>query len=362
VPSAIHPVTAERIARHGFVHRPAITVAGAARLTTALQAQDALQSRLGVRARADGITESDVLAAIADRSVVRTWLMRGTVHLVDADDVRWMTALFGPTLQRRFRKRWTDLGLTADVLRRTARALPAVLSDGPRSRADIVAELRDRKLVPDSPDPQAVATHILLHATSIGLLCRATDHRRDALFTLLDDWTSGRPDGPRGDHALAEVVRRYFAAFSPATAADFTAWSGLPAGTAIALMRDELEPVDVAGSPGYRLRGSAPELAPRGSVRLVSGYDNYLVGYRDRGLLIADEHRPAVYVGGVIKPTVLLDGCVVATWRLARTTRDATVTVTPLREITGRTRNAIAREARDIGKFLGVPTQLHYDD
>ena len=156
-------------------------------------------------------------------------------------------------------------------------------------------------------------------------------------------------------------MRRYFAAFAPATAADFTTWSGLPS-AAIDLVRDELEPVDVAGRPGFRLR-PAPHDAPvvpakRGTVRLVAGFDNYLVGYRDRDLHIAEEHRPAVYVGGVIKPTVLLDGRIVAVWRLTRTPKDAAVTVTPLEPLSARTRSAIEREVRDIGRFVGQPARL----
>ena len=352
--SAAHPVTLERIARHGFATRPAASVLDAVRLTTAIQAQDPPQSRLGVRSRASGCTDTDVLAAIADRTVVRTWLMRGTVHLVAADDVRWLAALFGPALQRRFRKRWLDLGLTADVLAPIGGALPDVLSGGPRTRKEIVAELTARRLVPDSPDPQAVATHILVHATSIGLLCRATDHGRDALFTLLDEWTAGRADGPRGDDALAELARRYFAAFAPATAADFTTWSGLPSARAVQLIRDELEPVDVAGRPGFRLAGAEPLEAPRGTVRLTAGFDNYLVGYADRGLLLDDEHRAAVYVGGVIKPSVLVDGRIAGIWRLVRTRGAVDVEVTPLQPLTKRVHAVIEREIADIRRFVGA--------
>lgn len=352
MPSAAHPVTLERIARHGFATRPAGSVVDAVRLTTAIQAQDPAQSRLGVRSRAAGVTEADVRAAIADRAVVRTWLMRGTVHLVTADDVRWLSALFGPALQRRFRKRWLDLGLTAEVLAPITDAIPGVLAQGPRSRKDIIAALAEQRLVPESPDPQAVATHILAHATSVGLLCRATDHGRDALFTLLNDWTAGRPDGPRGDDALAELARRYFAAFAPATAADFTTWSGLGSARALELIRDELTPVDVAGRPGFRLTCAADPEPVRGTVRLVSGYDNYLVGYADRGLLLDDQHRAAVYVGGVIKPSVLVDGRIAGIWRLARTRGTASVEVTPLRTLTARVRAAIDREIADICRFV----------
>jgi hypothetical protein len=354
----VDAIVAERFARHGLAARDAAGVVEAARLTTAIQAQDAPQSRLGLRARGAAFTEADVLDAVAAGTVVRTWLMRGTVHLVDADDVRWLTALFGPALQRRFAKRWRDLGLVPGTLDPIVTALPAILAAGPLTRGEIVAELRERGLVPDSTDPQAVATHILLFATSVGLLCRATDVRRDARFTLLDPWTKRRPDGPRGDDALAEIARRYFAAFAPATAADFTAWSGLPSTRAIGLIRDELDTVDIDGRTGFRPAGDTVEVSRGATVRLAPAWDNYLVGYADRRFLLDDSLRPEVYVGGLIKPTVLHNGRVVATWRLTRSAKANEVSVVPLQDLSAAVRRGIAAEVRDLGRYLGVAVTL----
>ena len=156
------------------------------------------------------------------------------------------------------------------------------------------------------------------------------------------------------DDALAELARRYFAAFGPATAADFTAWSGLPSSRAVSLVRDELTEVPVGTRTGYRL-GQAE---PLDGVRLLSAFDNYLVGYRDRSMIIDDAHRGAVYVGGVIKATVLVDGRVLGIWKLARTPKAATVTVTPFVPFTARVRRAIADEVEDIGRFIALPTAL----
>jgi hypothetical protein len=359
VPAAINPVLAERLARHGFIHRPARTVAEAARLTTAIQAQDPGASRLGLWARARGVTEQDVLVAINDdRTVVRTWLMRATVHLVAADDVRWLTSVIGPSFAGKFRKRWLDIGLTPEVLDRTAAALPLLLADGPKSRRALMAGLAAQGIGLDLTDPQA-RSHILLHATGIGMVCRGPDLGRDPTFALLDQWLPNAPsasNGPTGDEALAELARRYFAAFSPATPADFATWSGLPSSKAIALIRDELTPIEVDGRAGFTL---GPVEARRG-LRLLSGFDNYLVGYRDRDLFMDPAYRDRVYVGGVIRPTVLLDGRIVGTWRLARTKTAASVTVamfdTPARKV----QLAIEAEVADIGAFIGLRTELAF--
>jgi hypothetical protein len=355
--SRLHPVTAERVLRHGFDARPARDAVSAARVTTAIQAQDPLQSRLGLRSRGTGFTEADVFRAIDEHLVVRTWLMRATIHLVTAEDVRWLTRLLGPTFARRYRKRWLDIGLTPTVLARTADALPAVLADGPLTKAEILAALRARGITIPMVDPQA-PIHMLVHATGLGLICRGSDRGRDATFALLDDWVPevSATHDLHGDAALAEVARRYFSAFAPATAADFSTWSGLPSGRALELLRDELERVDIDGRPGFRRTGTAPaEQVPVGSVRLLAGYDNYLVGYRDRGLFVSEQHRSTVYVGGVIKPTVLVDGRVAGIWRLTRERAGASLSVHPFAPLSAAVRRAIEAEAADISRFLAVP-------
>jgi hypothetical protein len=343
-------VAAERMTRQGLVDRPAETVTDAARLTGGLQAQDPQASRLGVRARSRHRTEADVLRAIDQRTVVRTWLMRATIHLVAAEDVVWMTRLLGPAIARRFAKRWTDLGLTPQLLDRTAAALPDVLAAGPLTRRQVVTALAERG-VELPPDDQA-ASHVLLQATAVGLVCRAPDQGRQATFTTLADWVPDAPEGPSGDDGLAELARRYFRAFSPATAADFTAWSGLASARAIALIRDELTPVDIDGRPGYRLG----EIAPQRGLRLLPAFDNYLVGYRDRALIIGPDDRGQVYVGGIIRPTVLLDGQAIGTWRVIRRPDAATVALTPFPGLARTARKAIEAETDDIARFLAVQT------
>lgn len=181
------PVLGERVARHGFVHRPASSVTAAAAMVAGIQAQDGSASRLGVRARSARTTEAHVLAAIEHRQVVRTWLMRNTIHLVPADDLRWMTALLGPMIRRRFATRhWPRLGLTPDVLDAAAAIAPRILTGRALTRAAFTAELAERG-VPVETNGQA-STHVLVYLSAIGLTCRATDRGRETTFALIDDW------------------------------------------------------------------------------------------------------------------------------------------------------------------------------
>ncbi|HEY8301690.1 MAG TPA: winged helix DNA-binding domain-containing protein [Jatrophihabitans sp.] len=331
---------AERMARHGFVDRPCPNVAAAAAHTVAIQAQDLGQARLGVRARAATVTEDDVTAALADRAVVRTWLMRNTIHLVAADDLRFLVREFGPLIRRRFARRWDELGLTPDLLTRAETAVPGMLAAGPLTRHEVADGLRSRGITVGGDQ---APTHLMVHLATTGLTCHADGDR----FALTDDWVPHAADGPRGDDARAELARRYFRAFSPATAADFTAWSGLPSGRAIGLIRDELVPVEVNGRRGFRL--GAPD---RGTgVRLLSGFDNLLIGYRDRTGLVPDERRGEVYVGGIIRPTIVRDGVVVGRWRLDRA--NGRVQLTHFAPPPPALRSAVADEVEDLARFVG---------
>ena len=344
-------VSGERIARQGLAVRAEVGVRAAVALAAGIQAQDAPASRLGVRARDRAATDADVVRAIVeDRTVVRSWLMRATIHLVDSADVRWMTALLGPMIRRRFGGiRWPELGLSTDVLARAEALAPEVLAPGPLTRHELSAALAERGV---EVDPRGQApTHLALFLSSLGLVCRGPDRGAQVTFTLLDSWLPEVLEGPRGDEALAELARRYFRAFSPATPADFTAWSGLPSARAIALIRDELTAGRIGGQAGYRLGAVEPE---RG-LRLLPAFDNYLVGYRNRDLIIDRDRRAEVYVGGIIRPTVLLDGHVVGRWRLLRSGRSATVEVWPFAACSTAMRRLIEQEVDDVGRFLNMP-------
>ncbi|MBE7187407.1 winged helix DNA-binding domain-containing protein [Jatrophihabitans endophyticus] len=347
------PLVLERSTRHGLPGRHCDSVVGAARLTVAIQAQDAPASRLGIRARLPGVTEADVIAAVEDvRSVARTWLMRGTIHLVDAADLRWLVRLTGPVTRRRMRLRWSQMGLTDDVLDRCLTLLDDVLADGPRTRAEVRAAFESDGVARAFTEDQAT-THVLLHASTVGAVCRATDRGRDATFARLADWLPDAPEGPSGDEASAELARRYFAAFAPATSADFGAWSGLPHGRAVGLIRDELTPVDVDGRPGFRLG----EVEPERGVRLLPAFDNYLIGYADRAAIVPGAARPMVYQGGMIRPTVVADGAVVGSWSLPRSS--GRLSVTPFGSSwPKRVLAEVEREAADVARFIGADVAL----
>jgi hypothetical protein len=344
----------ERMTRQGLARQGTGQPAEVAASAFGLQAQDAAAARLGVRARSSGLDEAGVVQACeVQRSVVRTWLMRATVHLVAAEDLRWMAALFGPMIERRFANvRWRELGIDEGVIEAATPLAHEVLTGRQLTRREFAAELADRG-IRLAEDPSA-PTHLLMALSCRGVTCRAGDQGRDSTFALLDEWV---PSGPAPADPMAELARRYFRAFGPATAADFTAWSGLPSGAAISAIRDELTEVGLHGRRGWTLGTVEP--AP--GVRLLPMFDNYLIGYRDRTGMLDPAVHGRIYVGGVVKATVVCDGRMIGIWRLHRSGRSVTVRVAPFERFTRRHLDELERERVDLERFFGRAVGLTVD-
>ena len=345
----------ERMTRQGLARQGTGTAAQVAAAAVGLQAQDVVAARLGVRARSSAVTEADVVAAgEAERGVVRTWLMRATVHLVAAQDVRWMTALLGPMIERRFANvRWRELGIDQQLIDGAIPLVREVLAGRQLTRRQIAAELAEHgvRLAEDA----SAATHLLMALSCRGVTCRVGEKGRDSTFALLDDWV---PAAPAPVDPPAELARRYFRAFGPATAADFATWSGLPSSAAISAIRDELTEVTFDGRRGWMLGA----VEPARGLRLLPMFDNYLIGYRDRTAMFDPAVQTLVYVGGIIKATVVCDGRVIGIWQLERSRRPATIRITPFERFTRRHRDELERERADVERFLARPVGLSIDD
>lgn len=328
-----------------------------------IQAQDRRAAALSVRARTQGLTLGDVeQAQLVDRSVVRTWAMRGTFHLVAAEDVGWLLALLGPIFVAAGRRRLHELGLDDDNSARAVRLIADALDrHETRTRAELADDLRRRGLGIE-PGGRAIA-HLVHRAALEGVLCVGPDHDGHEAYVRLDRWTNtGAAHDPEA--ALAELGRRYLSAYGPAGPHDLAAWSGLPltqARRAWSMLDAERTEVLVAGEPCSVLsaQGAAPPDRAGPVVRLLPAFDTFLLGYRSRALHLDDRHLRRVWPGGGwIHPTVVVDGRVVATWRLRGRGRRAELVVEPFDRLQRTVALALEADAADVGRFLGTSPSL----
>ena len=215
--------------------------------------------------------------------------MRGTLHLVAAEDVPLMLAVFAPVHLARGQRRLTQLGLPPELAERSTAEAAAVLEEGPLTRHELAARLRERG-VPVDAEGQA-PIHVVRRAALAGVLIEVGEGRYGAF-----------DPGPLPDRdaAVAELARRYAAAHAPATAEDFAAWSGLPAADVRGAWRDVEPP---AGEP------------EEGGVRLLPAFDEWLLGWASRDLVLPRAHAGEVLRGGIIRAVAIADGRVFATWR-----------------------------------------------
>jgi hypothetical protein len=340
---------AARLRAQGLGERRARDAHDAVAGALAIQAQDTRSSRLGVRARSEGLTREDVVRACSEeRSVVRTWAMRGTLHMLAAEDVRWILALVGPGVERRDGRRRADLGLTPALCERVLEAIPRVLADAaPLTRAELMEALIARGLPIDTAD-QGPA-HIVLLAAVRRMICRGPDRPdEEPTYVLLDDWVAPERERER-DAALAELARRHRAAYGPSDAADLRYWSGLPAGEARRAW-------ELAGQPP-----DPPDDLARPPTRLLPAFDGYLLGHRDRSPVLDPRHASGLTSGSWILPSVVVDGRVVGTWRRSRSGARETVTVRPFGRLPRGSMAGLRAEAADVGRFLGATGVLEVE-
>jgi len=342
-----------------LLHRPPdATVASVVRRQLAVQAQDYRQARLAIRARTRGTTTADVDRALTeDRSIVVTWVNRGTLHLVAREDYPWLLGLTAPTLVTAVMRRLEQEGVpSADTDRAVAVIGRALADEGPLTRHQLGERL-------DAAGIRTLgqATIQVLFLTGIrGITVRGPVVEDLQRYVLARDWLDAPPAptslrGEARERALAELARRYLRGHGPAGDRDLAVWAGLPlrdARAALKLIGDEL--VD-APDDLVDVRRTADESGPaRVPPRLLPMWDEMLVGWRDRSYVIPEEHRE-LFMGknGILPATVCVGGRALGTWGVKRTGRTIAVNVKPYGAdgFSAATAKAVAREAADIARF-----------
>jgi hypothetical protein len=299
----------------------------------AVQAQDLPAARLAIRARTSGVTAAEVDRLLANGSLVVGWLLRGTLHLVAAEDYHWLLGLTAPTRLSTNRRRLGQEGVPPDDADRAVATIERALADdGPLTRGELAGRLAAAGVRTEGP-----ATHHLLALAALrGVAVLGPLRNGTQAFVLARDWL-GPPGTFDRDAAVAELARRYLAAHAPATPADLARWSGLP-------LRDARRlPAGSLGQP--------PAVAP--PPRLLAAFDPYLLGWKDRSFAVPAQHARRVHPGGgVLRAVAAIGGEAAGTW--AR--RGGRIEIEPFSPLRPGDELALAAEAEDIVRFEAKPS------
>jgi hypothetical protein len=303
---------AQRISATTF-RRPAEVVAWLG----AMQAQDYLGALWAVGLRLEAARESDIERALADRTIVRTWPMRGTLHFIAAADARWVIDLLAPKIISRASRRFRELGLDETTFARARRVLSKRLDGGTGVTRSAVYEALERGKISTAGQR---GIHILWRLAQECFLCFGPREGKQHTFVLFDQWLPSARALSR-EEALAELACRYFTGHGPATTADFAWWSGLSASDArlaVHVAGRRLDAETIGGRAAWLPRNTAPITAATRSSRayLLPAFDEFVVGYADRSAALDPGRTRHVNTGGgILKPTIVLDGRIVGTWQ-----------------------------------------------
>jgi len=350
-----------RLAAQGIAHPRATSPEAVVTHLGAVQAQDYPGALWSIGLRTQGATRADIERAVTGRAIVRTWPMRGTLHFVPAVDVAWMLRLLAPRVLRSRASVYRYHELDDTTLRKVRIVIERALTREPvLTRRALFAEL----------DAARVATtgqrgvHILQRLSMERMLCHGPHADKEPTFTLFDEWIPASRE-PSRDEALQTLAERYFTGHGPASLRDFANWTGLTmadARVALRLAQPLLERVDAEAGEMWMSNALDDTRAPASRAHLLPGFDEYLLGYRDRSAVLAAPYAELITPGGngVFQPTLVVDGRVRGTWRRSSQRRGTTVRVLPFEKLPAPIRKAFVTAADRYAGFLGVPVVLEW--
>lgn len=348
----------QRLAAQGLIGEAAREPVTVVERLLAVQAQDARAARLALRGRSRGFTAAAIDRELTERrSLVISWLNRGTLHLVRSEDFPWLHALITHRQTTMVRRRLAEEGVSPAQMEKGVALIRRRLADeGPLTRI----QLKERLDAAGVPTAGQAMLHLLYWTTIQGHILRGPMVDKQHAFVLVEDWLGPQPEM---DHewALAELARRYLVGHAPATDRDLAKWAGLPLGqvrTGLKLIAGELEQLP---DGNLILRKHAPRPAESTTEadsaaaeppppRLLGAYDPVLHGWADRSFIIPrEEDRRVVTINGIFRPTILIKGKVAGTWTMP----DGAVALEPFRGLSAADRAALEAEAAAVRKFLG---------
>jgi hypothetical protein len=335
-----------------------------------IHAQVMAAAELSLCARVDGITQQDVRTALwRDRTLVKAWTLRGTLHLHPAGELAlWFAArraVAGPFPEEL--EEWRDPAgaLHVPVGPDEVKAIRAAVSDALDHhcllREELVAEVVRRV------GPRHEQRLLSGFAFFLSEVCQGPPQGNKVTFVRPDQWIDGWQPVDEQE-ALRDVCRRYLRTYGPARPTDFGEWFALKPADARALfesLADELEEVDVDGRHAYVLAGDTDFPETESPIRLLPEYDVYVMGFREREHLIPEavrerlfDHKRGRYEGPAGVRFLLVDGVAAGLWERKKRAKQIELQVDPIRKLTRVERMALNGEAQRIGGFLGLEPAL----
>jgi len=325
----------------------------------AVQAQDYLGALWAVGLRMRIAVEADIEQGLANRTIIRTWPMRGTLHFVAAADARWMLELLTPrVVANNVQRLLRQFGLDEAAFARSKDMVVRALQDGKQLTRNATYGVLEAGGVSTAGQR---GLHILWRLAQDGVICFGAREGKQQTFALLDEWAPKAKRMGR-DESLAELAKRYFTSRGPATLQDFTWWSGLTTADAtfgLEMAKRSLAQETINGQTYWLAEAPPATKDSSTTAHLLPAYDEYMVAYKDRSAALNPKYSKLPNYGhGIFNPTMVVDGQVVGIWKRTLKKETLAISPSPFTKLKHAETRAIAEAASRYGKFLGASVVL----
>ncbi|AWO01542.1 winged helix DNA-binding domain-containing protein [Chitinophaga alhagiae] len=355
-------MTAREILQYRLCHQyitasPAKTPAEVVTQLCAIQAQDFAGAKWSIGLRAPGLTDAAVEEAIADKTIIRLSSLRGTIHFLAAEDVRWVGELIKPRMVAASGSFYNSIGLSEPMFSKSHAVIRKTLEGGRQASRDELKEALEKKKIDTSGHRM---NHFISRAGVDLVICCAPRRGKEFIYTLLDEWLPPAAAKQTGQDGLARLAWRYFTGHGPATAQDFAWWSGFTltaVKAAIQSLGQSLQKITFGGQEYWMVPASA-QAPSANQLFLLPGFDEYYIGYSDRGLL-SDEAtlKKLIPPNGILQPTIVANGRIAGTWKRTMKKNTLQLEASFFSPFSDPRKKAMVKRSAEFGAFMGMPVE-----
>ena len=327
----------------------------------AIQAQDYSMAKWAIGIRSLDSTDEKIEASLDKGEIIRTHLMRPTLHFVSAEDIYWILELTAPQIKSSLKSRHKELELSESIFTKSSRIIEKALSNGLcLTREELAKEFNKARIKTDSNR----LSHLLSRSELDGLVCNGPRKNGKHTYALLHERVPDKKIFPR-DVSLFELAKRYFTSHCPATLQDFAWWSGLSGKEARRAM-DSVKSgfiTEIIGSEKYLFPNSSPvNNYDKTSVYLLPAFDEFLISYQDRSASLSSAYnKEAVSSNGIFNPVIVVNGQVTGLWKRSIKKNQVIINLILFQPHNKTLRNLIEKNAYAFGYFLNKETEVRYN-
>lgn len=351
-------IAERRLVAHRILHTKKSSPEEVVRNLCAMQSQDYLNAKWPIGSRA-GCSEKEVINSINKGEIIRTWPMRGTLHFVSSKDVYWLLDLLSFKALQGAKRRMEFLGIDEKLITKCKKIAEKVLAN----KNCLTKEEFEKELVKNKVEFSGqIRYHVIWRMSQDGLICFAKEKGKHPTLALLEEWVPKKKHIV-GDEALKELATRYFTSHGPATLKDYQWWCGLTmkdARLSIELAKENLELIKI-DDDNYYFGSDLPKIAKKSSTNILSGFDEFILGYKDRTPSVDPKFLKQVQtVNGLFSHCIIEKGKVIATYKKSVKKDELVFKLNPFNKLKAAQIAGIKEAAKVYEKYFEKKVQIEH--